>query len=277
MGEPLKRLITIVFVMGFVSQGCGPSKFDIIKTNLASGDLETAEYMALEVISADSSSAEGYYYLGVVYERQGNEKKALQAFVHSIKLEPSAEACLESAKIYANNNLMNSAAVNVYAAAVLKEKPAYFDSLKAKVNLVIESAQKAFGTGKRHYRNNEFDTAAKKFQQALQLNKEHSEAKYYLHMAQGLALFHSQGEDNYWEALLEFGEAVNANSKRGEPHYLMAKCYYGKDSNDFDNTIREVNEALKLELDDFYREKAENLLAEVILRKKKLDAFWGRD
>lgn len=264
-------------MMGFVSLGCGPSKIDLIRSNLSSGNLERAESIALEVVTADPSSEEGYYYLGSIYIQQGREKEALEAFGQSIEIEPSAVAYLESARIYANNNLMNSAAENVYAAMVMKDKPAYFDSLKAKVDLVIESAQKAFGTGKRLYRDNKFGTAAKRFQQAIQLNQEFSEAKYYLHIAQGLALFHSQGEDNYWDAILEFGEAANANSQRGEPHYLMAKCYYSKDSNDFDNSIRELNEALKLELDDYYRDKAENLLAEVILRKKKLDAFWGRD
>lgn len=256
--------------------GCGPSQLDLIRADLSAGNLDQAEQSCREMIGKDSTSAEGFYYLGDILLQQGGRSGALEAFKTSLKLKPSAQANVEIAGIYADEHRLNTAGSFLDSAVVFRKKPAKYQLLRDEIDQLQTSAEKACKIGKKHYQDNDFESAVKKFQQAADINAEYQEALYYLHMSKGLILYHSRGEDQYWDAIVEFGEAANALVSRGEPHYLIAMCYYKKDSNDFNNTIRELNQALELELEPYYQDKAEAKLSEVVARKKKMDAFWGK-
>ncbi len=180
------------------------------------------------------------------------------------------------AGIYVEGNRLQTALVFLDSAAEFRKKPDKYQLLRDEIEQLQISAEKACNIGGKHYRDSDFRAAAKKFQQAGDINAENQEAVYYFHMSKGFMLYHLRGEGQYWDWIVGFGEAANALPSRGEPHYLSAICYYKKDSNDFDNTIRELNKALELELEPYYQDKAEAKLSEVVARKKKMDAFWGK-
>ena len=269
-----KYLITAVILFAL---GCGPSELDLIRADLTAGNLDQAEQACREIIEKDSTSAGGYYYLGNILQQKGDRRGALEAYKTSLKLKPSADVNVEIAGIYLRENRLQTALTFLDNAAAFRKKPEKYQLLRDEIEQLRVSAEKACKIGRKHYQDNDFKSGVKKFQQAVDINAEYKEALYYLHMSKGLVLYHSKGEDQYWDAIVEFGEAANAMSNRGEPHYLMALCYNRKDSNDFNNAIRELNKALELELEPYYKDKAEAKLSELVARKKKMDAFWGRD
>ena len=268
-----KYSITIVILLAI---GCGPSKIDLIKADIAAGNLDQAEQSCRNLIEQNPASAEGFCCLGDILLQQGDRRGALEAFKTSLKLKPSPQANVEIAGIYIHEHRLNTAGTFLDSAAAFRKKPEKYQLLRDEIGKLQTSAEKACKIGKKQYQENDFESSVIKFRQAVDINAEYREALYYLHMSKGLILYHSRGEDQYWNSIVEFGESANALSNRGEPHYLIAICYYKKDSNDFENTIRELNQALKLELEPFYQDKAEAMLSEVVARKKKMDAFWGK-
>jgi len=273
----MKRFIFPLIFALLVYSGCAPSTSQLLIKQYEAGRLDSAKALCLKLISEDTASGLGHLYLGKIYLNRADTVKALEAFEQSLNRQPSFEANFELADIYYHQLKLESAFKYLSAASYFTPYPDKFFTLSALCGQAQASAYWYFSAGMELYKQGNFLMAADSFCQACQINREYTEAKYYLHLSKGRSLMLRQGEDNYWDAIVEFGKAVSADDGRGEAHLYMAKCYYQKNSEDFANTLIELKKARVRVLSPEMYQEAEDMLKKVETRKKKLDAFWGRD
>lgn len=273
----MNRALFILLLFVLLFYGCGPSKYMIIQDRLGEGKLAEADSLSRELLKSNPNDAEAHYYQGLVHLRRGEIRRAVESLKRSIESTASGGVYFALAGIYLDERRLDSAGDCIDSASNFGSRPLNFDAVSREVSDLKACAEEIFSQGMVHYEDNQFKRAADEFKQALEINTEFSEANYYLNLAEGLILYHHGGEDAYWEAILNFGEAAALKPDRGEPHYLMGVCYHKKDSDDFVNPIREFRKALELELSQYYKDRATRKLDELVERKKKLDAFWGRD
>ena len=107
---------------------------------------------------------------------------------------------------------------------------------------------------------------------ALILKPDNERAKYLLHMAKGRYYYKRGSLGRIWDAIEEFGKASALEPKNPEPHFYMAEAYYKKDKRDYDNTIREYEEVVKLAPQSWYAKTARK----EIKKLKKLQKIWKR-
>lgn len=273
----MKKALYILPIFVLFLWGCGPSKYMIIQNRIDEGKLAEADSLSRELIKLNPNDAEAYYFQGLVLLRRGEIRGAVKSLKRSFKLTASAGAYFALAGIYLDEHWLDSAADCIDSASTFGSLPLNFGAVSREVSDLKALAEEFFSRGVDHYKSNQFRQAAVEFKEALAINAEFAEAEYYLNLTEGLILFHRKGEDAYWDAITHFGEAAVLKPKRGEPHYLMGVCYQKKDSDDFDNPIREYKKALELELSQYYKDRAKTKFDELLERKKKLEAFWGRD
>jgi len=107
---------------------------------------------------------------------------------------------------------------------------------------------------------------------ALTLKPDNERAQYLLHMAKGRYYYKRGSLGRIWDAIEEFGKASALEPNNPEPHFYMAKAYYKKDKRDYDNTIREYEEAVKLAPQSSYAKIARK----EIKKLKRLQKIWKR-
>ena len=259
---------------------CGPSKYSLkyqqIDENISTDNLKAAEVICREIIASDPKNAQAYYYLGIIDVNRKDFESAYRNFTFSRKIKKVSGVKFQLANVN-------------YELGKLQSSKAYLDSLGAspsgkndnsqllgKLLTKKASADSAFQEGMEFYIADKYYSAWKSFKVSFNLNSEDKETEYYKNMAEGLHLYYKKGIDQYWDAIVAFGNAAVLKPERGEPHYLIGICYEKKDKDDFENSIASFRKALELEMSDSYRKKAESRLANQLDRKKKLDAFWGR-
>jgi len=107
---------------------------------------------------------------------------------------------------------------------------------------------------------------------ALTLKPDNERAQYLLHMAKGRYYYKRGSLGRIWDAIEEFGKASVLEPNNPEPHFYMAKAYYKKDKRDYENTIREYEEVVKLAPQSPYGKAARK----EIRKLKKLQKIWER-
>lgn len=269
-------LIAAVIIAAFTGCG-GPSRYEMVQNHLTEKNLDAAESTCREILSENPNDGRAYYYLGLIFYNRDDISGAIDNFENSIRLNPSPQAYIALAKIHFERQRLNTALAYLDTVSILGDNSEMSLSFLEEVLGTKSVSDAMFKLGMRFYEVDHFKIASEKFEHALIINAENREAKYHLHMSKGLFLYNQKGIDAYWDAIVEFGEASVIKPERGEPHYLMGVCYEKKDADDFDTPIKEYRQALELELTPFYKDKAVLRLKKLEVRKKKLDAFWGRD
>lgn len=273
----MKKSSIIILTIIFTILSCAPSKYVLIRQQLDAGDLAKADSLSRELLNDNPDDPQAYYYLGDISLRRGEIGDAVRFFKRSLEIEPSPQSHIGLADCYLQVSRLNTAQAYLDSAALCENRTANYDTIAEKLNQIIQQAEDIFNLGMEYYSQNQFRQAADEFAKAAEINTEFVDAEYYNHLSEGLLLYHHGGEDAYWQAILRFAEAAILKPYRGEPHYLMAVSYLKKNDTDFENSLRELEKALSLELSDYYRTRAESVLKETQDRKKILDEFWGRD
>jgi tetratricopeptide (TPR) repeat protein len=267
----------MVYFIGCTASLQISADFGMIENHISAGEYDQAETLCNQIIAENPNDATGYYYLGLINAHREKFRHAKDFLEKSISLDPKPEAYKELARVNLKLKRLNSALLNLNELEKLEGRLEHYADILGRVLSAKGSSDSLYEIGMEDYRTNYFNDAAKNLEKAYVLNEENVNAEYFMHMAKGLSYYHRKGEDNYWEAIVQFGEAAVVNPSRGEPHYLMGICYEKKDPDDFNTPIQEYQKSLELEMADNYREKAEQRLSNLKARKKKLDAFWGRD
>jgi len=272
----------IIILLFFLLLGCATSlklsaDSDKIETYISAGEYDQAEILCNEILTENDDDAKVYYYLGIINIHREKYHLTIDYLEKSIRLKPSPEAYKELTKANLQLRRLNSALVNLNELEKLDGNLEHYAELLGSVLSVKAASDSLYEIGIQEYQANRFKDAAGNLEKAFNLNDENYKAEYFMHMARGLTYFQLKGEENYWEAIVEFGEAAVVNPNRGDPYYLMGLCYEKKDSDDFDTPIKEYKKALGLDMEEIYREKALQRLNDLEFRKKKLDAFWGQD
>lgn len=278
--KQLSFVILLIFTICFLFINCGPPKYQLqfrqIDEKLLEKKLNEAENICRGIIENDPQNAEAYLYLGKILLEKGDLTGAFGNFKKSRQIKKTPDAIFQLANVNCKlGNLTTAKAFLDSLEGSMQGKNEYSkllgDILSAKA-----SADSAFDAGREFYKADNYYSAFKSFKYSSELNKENRDNEYYLNMAEGLYLYYKKGVESYWDAIIALGNAAVLKPERGEPHYLMGICYEKKDKNDFENTIREFQKALELEMTDDYKEKAAFRLKDQRERKKKLDSFWGR-
>ncbi|RKY88663.1 hypothetical protein DRQ09_02485, partial [candidate division KSB1 bacterium] len=115
-----------------------------------------------------------------------------------------------------------------------------------------------------------------KFSELIKLKPYSKEARYKLHIAKGRLYIRRGKKKLYWQALLEFGEAMALKPDSAEPHYYMAIVYEKQDSNDYDTPISEYKKALELEPGGKFAELCKSKIKKLSATKEKMRKFWGK-
>ncbi|MBL7191603.1 tetratricopeptide repeat protein [bacterium] len=268
----------IIFVVWLVSfTGCAPSLYDLVEQDIAAGEIDTAVKKLESNLQANPQDYQAWRYLGRCQLLSADTLEALASLNKSLEVQSNTPALCLLAEVYLELQHLNKADSLLKEAMISdKAEDLLVDKLSNRINGRLEKAAAVFASGIEEYKDNNFRQAAVHFQKACFINRDDEEAEYYMHMAEGLELYHKGITDAYWDAILEFGEASFCKPERGEPHYLMGVCYQKKDPKDFDNPIAQYRKALELELREDYKEKLLLKLKELKERKRKLDEFWGK-
>lgn len=140
----------------------------------------------------------------------------------------------------------------------------------------MKEAQALFEKGKALYDKEKWEAAAKALEQATQVNVEHREARYYLHMARGRRLYKKGSVAALWDAITEYGYAANLRPESGEPLYYMGLAYEKKDRNDYTMPVEVYQKVVELDPESEYAKKAHERITYLTNLKTKLEKFWGK-
>ncbi len=162
--------------------------------------------------------------------------------------------------------------------AVLQETPAS-DSLRARIASFekrrVESEQWA-AKGEKALRKRKYLAAIRYLKKALTLKPDNTHARYWLYMAKGRYYYKRGKLSRIWDAIAMFGKAAALEPKNPEPHFEMARAYYKKDKRDYDNTIREYEEVVKLAPKSAIAGKARREIRKLKKLQRIWKKFWGK-
>jgi Tfp pilus assembly protein PilF len=181
-------------------------------------------------------------------------------------------ARLERARLYEAVGQLDLAEKDYKTA--LNENPV-LDSLRTRIASIDKRrTQSVVWTkkGEQALRKRKYLTAIQDLTKALRLKPDNERAQYLLHMAKGQYYTKRGKLSRIWDAIGEFGKAAALEPKNPEPHYYMAKAYYKKDKRDYENTIREYQEVVKLAPQSALAQKARVQIKKL----KKLQSIWKR-
>ncbi len=178
----------------------------------------------------------------------------------------------DSARLYYYKGLAQlrldriDAALNTFETARSKKPNSRMDSIYA--SLLIDKASTA-------YQDQQFDRSIALAQDAISIQEKNRNAYYYKFMSEGRKLYQKGSDWELWDAVVAFGRAAEMQPRNPMPHYYMAKSYFKKDDQDFENIIREFEIAMKEGPPGDLREEIEAELQELRRRKKLYEDFWG--
>ncbi len=199
--------------------------------------------------------------------------EAIQKFSALLKRDSTyLPARLERARLYEAVGQLDLAEKDYKTA--LNENPV-LDSLRTRIASIDKRrTQSVVWTkkGEQALRKRKYLTAIQDLTKALGLKPDNERAQYLLHMAKGQYYTKRGKLSRIWDAIGEFGKAAALEPKNPEPHYYMAKAYYKKDKRDYENTIREYQEVVKLAPQSALAKKARVQIKKL----KKLQSIWKR-
>jgi len=128
--------------------------------------------------------------------------------------------------------------------------------IKAHLNLARQGAQK------------------EEYEKILLLDPNHRQARYFIVMHKGRALYNKGSANELWDAIILFSKAAAIIDTLGEPYYWMAKSYEKKDDMDFELVLEAYSKALNLHIPDSLAGPLQKDHQKIIKRKTVYDEFW---
>ncbi len=212
-----------------------------------------------------------YLYAGQQLYKKPNLRHAYNAIKQAEALNPQTAAQLiKIVAFYCEDGQQNKA--KKLLKSFLTENPEN-ETAKTYLAAIEKKATEAasyFEKGKAAYKRGHFITTRTQMNHALKKKPDYTDAKYYLHLAEGRSLLKKGGVNTLWEAIETFGKAMILKPDEAEPHFRMARAYEKKNEHEFVNAIDSYRQALKLNPDGPFSSANQQTH-----RKEKLDRFWG--
>lgn len=214
---------------------------------LAADSLDKAEGMIQHTINLDPMRETNdvlYRYLGGIYQRRGQNDKALEAYNQGISLSPSIDLLLNRASLYLQTN--NSERAKADYDSVLELSPENEEALFFRAYIL--------STQRRH------KEARADYNKLLEINPQHEDARL------GLALLNNK-DGRPHEAM----EQLNALVLLYPTHarHLLARCSVHTERKAYEKATKDISKALELEPEnpECYLTRATLYLA---MKKKRL-------
>ncbi len=195
------------------------------------------------VAEKDSTNFEAWRKLGFAQRTLGNYDSASLSYQHALRLNPDADS--------------------------LQKVLDFFDAAHVQSNLLMKKGQD-------YLRKKQYKQAMIALEKALKAKPDNKEARYYFHMASGMYYFKRGSLKKLWDAIDHFGKASTLRPEAPEPHFYMAEAYLKKDDKDFENTIREYQEAIRLAPESKIARKAKKRIREIKKRERLYRNFWKK-
>ncbi|NOZ60429.1 MAG: tetratricopeptide repeat protein [Calditrichaeota bacterium] len=258
----------------------GKSYRAMSKNDQALSALKTAEKIKPNSNLAEEAQAEIIAIklgIGKQAAKEENFNRAFSEYKEILAMDSTNfEANFYLAQAYAANGWLKKAKIFYLKALAIDSSNGQAKSALARADSLMRLADANFQKGKKYYLRGKNISASKYLKRAINLQRDHSEANYYYHMAQGKILFRKGSKSALWDAIEHFGKAMMIHEEFAAPHFYMAQAYEKKDRNEFDNAISEYKLALEKEPSGKYAKKCKRKIRELTARRNKLRRFWGK-
>jgi len=215
--------------------------------------------------------------IGKKAAKEENFNRAFSEYKEILAMDSTNfDANFHLAQAYAANGWLKKAKVFYQKATSLDSSNRQAKIALARTDSLMRIADVNFQKGKKYYLRGKNISASRYLKRAIDLQRDHSEANYYYHMAQGKILYRKGSKSALWDAIEHFGKAMMIHEELAEPHFFMAQAYEKKDRNEFDNAISEYKLALEKEPSGKYAKKCKRKIRELTAQRNKLRKFWGK-
>lgn len=224
--------------------------FNLGEKLYARGENEQAFEEYLEAVRLNPDHADAHYSLGLIYQADAEYGLAAKEYRAVLSIDPTSEdAQTHLSQVTRELPHTDEPAV----AAAQASAPTSGGNTRA--------AEQYFDQGEAFYAHGRFDEAREKYENAVHLNPNHSDAHYSL----GL-LYKRENDLNLAEN--EFREAVRSDPNKPDAHNELGKIYDTRE--DWQNAVREYRAALKSEPEN--PEAQESLIWDLLETNDLLDA-----
>lgn len=214
------------------------------------GEHEKAFEEYSEAVRLNPDHADAHYSLGLIYQADAEYGLAAKEFRAVLSIDPTSE----DAQTHLGQVTRELRHTEEPAAAAAHDS-APKDSAQAR------AAEQYFDQGEAFYAHGRFDEAWEKYENAVHLNPNHSDAHY------SLGLLYKR-ENDLDLAEKEFREAVRSDPNKPDAHNELGKIYDTRE--DWQNAVREYRAALKSEPEN--PEAQESLIWDLLETNDLLDA-----
>lgn len=158
--------------------------------------------------------------------------------------------------------------INTYADSLQKVLD-FFDAAHVQSNLLMRKGIESLNS-------KQYKIAMESLDQAVKAKPDNKEAKYHSFLANGLYYYKRGSVGKLWDAIENFGLASALKPEEPEPHFYMADAYSKKDKKDFENSIREFEEVIRLAPGSKLAKDAQKKIDKLKTREKLLKDFWNK-
>lgn len=254
------------------------------KSYLATENLSEALKISLKAYNLNSSSKKIKSVLTEIHNSIGdeystdNKYKALSHYKSSIELSPK-NLCIQKkiADLYFNLGELKKAEAEYSNFLKSGGNSTGISKIKHRIRERLKNSEIYFKKGLVYYDKTTLYKAKEYFIKSLDQHSSSENSNYYLNMTKGRLLYITGSINDLWNAIEFFGNAAAINSTSAPPYYWMGLSYNKKDRDEYTNAIDCFEKYLKIDPDGKYSGKCRVLLKKIKTRKKKMDAFWGRD
>ncbi len=213
---------------------------------ISEGEYNKAYKILDKLLKTDPNNIDVNYQFAVLYKETGRPEKAKIHFDKIIEIEPNNKEVLRELELISERR---------------------------------KGAEKYFRKGKELYDYAVYYESYETLKKSVDLKPDYKDAEYYMHLALGNFYLKKDDVIVIWEAIEEFGNAMEIYIKRAEPHYLLGLAYEKKDKKDYKFPIEEYNRAIELEPDSKIAEICKEKIKQFYKNKKeieKMENFWRR-
>lgn len=219
------------------------SKLTLGDTLLKNGSLGEARKNYQFVVELDSKHFLGLCRLGLVQRKIGRYDEAKENYRKAFRINTRADS--------------------------LQGVLDFFDAAHVQSNLLMKKGRDLLNQKK-------YQDAMETMEKSVAAKPDNKDAKYYSYLANGLYYYKRGSVGKLWDAIEMFGLAISLRPDQHEPHFYIAEAYIKKDKQDFENSISEFQEVLKLSQDSDLAKEAKKRIEELKARQKLLQDFWNK-
>lgn len=247
------------------------------KSDSAIHAYERALHFDAENPSAKAALTRCYLEKANGFRESGESHQAIVFYGDAERLSPrSFEIFFERGQAYLKFGMLDKAREQFIKAAEIAPNDPRSQQELQKLTRLDQQAQALFQQGQEEYNRSKWLPAIAKFEDAVKLKADFTDAQYLLCMAKGQRLYQKGSVSDLWDAITQYGQATNLHPESTEPYYFMALAYEKKDRNDFVAPVEFYQKVVAMDPQGPYTNKALERIKYLVDLKDKRERFWGK-